>query len=116
MRYNFRPNTIFVQQKRGFLKSVVQSNGYTLFGVIPFLLHKEHHEDIRGYHITDRKLQRPYLAAVATKEQEGSAHYDAALKLLLFLTSPKAQEIIQKVRIPEHKEHQLFFSVSNFKE
>lgn len=100
MRYNFRPNTIFVQQKRGFLKSVVQSNGYTLFGVIPFLLHKEHHEDIRGYHITDRKLQRPYLAAVATKEQEGSAHYDAALKMLLFFNVAKSSGDNSKSKNP----------------
>ncbi|MBN2895498.1 MAG: substrate-binding domain-containing protein [Campylobacterales bacterium] len=109
-RYNFHPKTVFVDKQNGFLEQVVHHQGYTLFGVIPFLQHKEHARGIVGFYRDDAALRRPYLAAVAPRRD--AKRYEASLKLLEFLTSTKAQQIIQKIRLEGKIEYPLFFGVN----
>ncbi len=104
-RYNFTPNTIFLKRKGGFFKEVVAKDGYTLFGVIPFLLKKHHNPMIKGYYREDESLKRPYLAAIAKNKK--------AKKLLEFLTSNEIQNIISSYRIDGFEKYPVFFAVKN---
>lgn len=110
--YNFHPATIFLESKRGFLKEVVRQNGYTLFGVIPFLLQKEHHAKIAGYYIEDKKLMRPYLAAIAHPSKVTKEVHAKAQKLLDFLTSKEAQEIVASYRMEGFEATPIFFAIT----
>lgn len=114
--YNFHPATIFLESKRGFLKEVVRHNGYTLFGVIPFLLQKEHHAKITGYYIEDKSLQRPYLAAIAHTSKVTKEAHAKAQKLLAFLTSKEAQEIVASYRMEGFEAYPIFFPILNTKD
>ena len=114
--YNFHPATIFLESKRGFLKEVAEQNGYTLFGVIPFLMQKEHHAKIQGYYIEDKKLQRPYLAAIAHPSKVTKEAHAKAQKLLAFLTSKEAQEIVASYRMEGFEAYPIFFPILNTKD
>lgn len=110
--YSFDPenqNVVFTNKKRGFMKDVVEQNGYTLYGVIPFLMQKQHHPQIKGYMFNDQKLRRPYLAAVGAKTRIGEEQYTKSLKLLHFLTAPSTQQLIKEFRINGFESIPIFF-------
>lgn len=110
--YSFDPeerNLIFTAKKRGFLKDVVEKNGYTLYGVIPFVMQKQHHPRIKGFIFDDPKLRRPYLAAVGTPSKIGQMQYEKSVKLLNFLTSESTQKLVKDFRIDGFEEIPLFF-------
>ncbi len=99
--------------KRGFLQEVVQHNGYTLLGVIPFLMQKQRHPFVKGFVFNDPALRRPYLAAIAGQERIGSAQYRNAQQLLHFLTSETVQRFITTFRIEGHEASPVFFPVNH---
>jgi tungstate transport system substrate-binding protein len=109
--YNFTPDTIFLKNKRGSFKEVVAQEGYTLFGVIPFLLKKHSHPMIEGYYSEDVKLMRPYLACIAEKTKITQERYDKAQKLLAFLNSKEAQELITSYRMKGFENYRVFFAI-----
>ena len=109
--YGFDPNRVFLQSKRGFLKEVADQGGYTLFGVIPFLLKKHHHPKIKGYYREDSKLRRPYLACVVKKEKTTKQRYEKAKKLLEFLSSNEVQKLISTHRLKGFNKYPLFFAI-----
>ena len=109
--YNFAPDTIFLEKKRGFFKEVVAKEGYTLFGVIPFLLKKHSHPMIEGYYSEDAKLMRPYLASIAKKTKITQERYTKAQKLLAFLNSKEAQALIVSYTIEGLEEYPPFFAI-----
>lgn len=110
--YSFNPedqNIIFTNKKKGFMKDIVEQNGYTLYGVIPFLMQKQHHPRIKGYIFNDPKLRRPYLAAVGSKSRIGEEQYEKSLKLHHFLTEGTTQQLIKEFRINGFESIPLFF-------
>lgn len=109
--YDFYPNTLLLDTKKGFLKEVVKQDGYTLFGVIPFLMQKHSNNRIKSYYIEDSKLQRPYLAAIAPKTKIEKTSYENAQKLLLFLNSQEVQKLIESFRMKGFEEYQIFFPI-----
>lgn len=109
--YGFEPNVRFTTAKQGFLNEVARDEGYTLYGVIPFVMHKQHHPRIEGHFIDGAALHRPYLAAVGSREQIGEERYRAASKLLAFLTSEETQNLIQSFRIEGYEKLPVFFPV-----
>jgi tungstate transport system substrate-binding protein len=111
-QYGFNPtdqNIVFTTQKRGFMKDVVEKNGYTLYGVIPFLMQKQHHPQIKGFIFDDPKLRRPYLAAVGTSSRITQEQYEKSLKLLNFLTSESTQTMVKDFRIEGFENIPVFF-------
>ena len=113
--YNFAPDTIFLEKKRGFFKEVATQEGYTLFGVVPFLLKKHSHPMIAGYYSEDAKLMRPYLASIAEKTKITQNRYAKAKKLLVFLNSKEAQELIALYRIKGFENYPVFFAIKTDK-
>lgn len=109
--YGFEPSVRFTTAKRGFLHGVARDGGYTLYGVIPFLMQKQHHEEIAGYFIDDPALRRPYLAAIGSSHRIGAERHRNAEKLLAFLTSETAQNIITTFRIGGFEKTPVFFPV-----
>lgn len=101
----------FTAAKRGFMNDVVSENGYTLYGVIPYLLQKQHHPMIDGYVYDDPKLRRPYLAAIGTEARIGSKRHENARKLLAFLVSDETQQMIKTFRITGYDTIPVFFPV-----
>lgn len=111
-QYGFNPtdqNIVFTTQKRGFMKDVAKANGYTLYGVIPFVMQKQHHPDIKGFIYDDPKLRRPYLAAIGTQSKIGKEQHEKSLKLLNFLTSDSTQKMLKDFRIDGFETIPLFF-------
>ena len=102
----------FTPAKRGFLRETAALKGYTLFGVIPFLMQKQHHPQIRGFSFDDPALRRPYLAAIGSKTRLGAARHAHAEALLAFLTSPQAQGIVRDFRIDGHPGTPLFYPIT----
>lgn len=110
--YAFDPedeSIVFTTKKRGFMKDVVEKNGYTLYGVIPFLMQKQHHPKIKGFIFDDPKLQRPYLAAVGTRSRITQEQYEKSLKLLNFLASESTQKMVKDFRIEGFENVPVFF-------
>lgn len=110
--YDFNPtdqNIVFTTKKRGFMKDVVEKNGYTLYGVIPFIMQKQHHPQIKGFIFDDPKLRRPYLAAVGTSSRITQEQYKKSLKLLNFLTSESTQTMVKDFRIDGFENIPVFF-------
>ncbi len=110
--YSFDPedqHIVFTNKKRGFMKDVVEQNGYTLYGVIPYLMQKQYHPQIKGYIFNDPILRRPYLAAVGAKSRIGEEHYMKSLKLLRFLTEDTTQKLIKDFRIDGFESIPVFF-------
>lgn len=101
----------FTAAKRGFMNDVVAENGYTLYGVIPYLLQKQHHPMIDGYVYDDPKLRRPYLAAIGTEARIGAKRHEDAQKLLAFLVCDETQQMIKTFRIEGHENVPVFFPV-----
>ncbi|WP_373073058.1 substrate-binding domain-containing protein [Sulfurimonas sp.] len=110
-QYNFNPDITFLKTKRGFLKEVADKGGYTLFGVIPFLMKKHHHPMITGYYSEDENLKRPYLACIVEKTKTTKQKFEKAKKLLEFLTSKEVQTLILTHRLDGFKEYPLFFAI-----
>lgn len=111
-QYGFNPtdqNIVFTTQKRGFMKEVAEVNGYTLYGVIPFVMQKQHNPDIKGFIYDDPKLRRPYLAAIGTQSKIGKEQHEKSLKLLNFLTSDSTQKMLKDFRIDGFETIPLFF-------
>ncbi|WP_345985585.1 substrate-binding domain-containing protein [Sulfurimonas sp. HSL-1656] len=102
----------FTPAKRGFLRETAALEGYTLFGVIPFLMQKQHHPQIRGFYFEDPALMRPYLAAIGSEARIGTARHARAEALLAFLTSPQAQRIVQDFRIDGHPGTPVFYPLT----
>ncbi|MCD6654245.1 MAG: substrate-binding domain-containing protein [Sulfurovum sp.] len=110
--YKFSPGQIhLVTTKHGFLDDVAKLKGYTFYGAIPFLMQKQYNPNMQGFTFDDKRLRRPYLAAIGTKERIGEIRYQNAQKLLMFLTSKKAQQIIQNFRIEGFSDTPVFFPV-----
>jgi tungstate transport system substrate-binding protein len=113
-RYGFNPDAQqvhFTTKKRAFLYDVAKLKGYTLYGVIPFLMKKQFHPDMRGFVFDDPALRRPYLAAIGTKEHIGQTRYEHARLLLAFLGSRQIQELIRSYRISGFENCPVFFPV-----
>lgn len=110
--YQLSPGQIhLITTKQGFLDDVAKLKGYTFYGVIPFLMQKQHNPNMQGFIFDDKKLRRPYLAAIGTKERIGKTQYKNAQKLLMFLTSTRAQQIIKNFRIEGFDDTPVFFPV-----
>lgn len=112
--YGFGQNSdfiIFSTAKRGFLNDVAERKGYTLYGAIPFLMKKQHNSDLIGFTFEDKKLQRPYLAAIGGEKRLGNKQYQNAQKLLTFLTSDNTQQLIKHFRIDGHESIPVFFPI-----
>ncbi len=110
--YKLSPGQIhLITAKHGFLDDVAKLKGYTFFGVIPFLMQKQHHPDMHGFIFDDTKLRRPYLAAIGTKENIGALQHQNAQKLLLFLTSKRVQNLIKNFRLNGFDKTPVFFPV-----
>lgn len=110
--YGFNPtdqNIVFTTKKSGFMKDVVEKHGYTLYGVIPFLMQKQHHPQIKGFIFDDPKLRRPYLAAIGTQSKIGKEQFEKSLKLLNFLTSESTQKLVKDFRIEGFENIPVFF-------
>jgi ABC-type tungstate transport system permease subunit len=112
-KYDLDSNTIYLNKKRGFLKEVAKHDGYTLFGVIPYLLKKHSHHGVVGYYSEDDLLKRPYLASIASKTRTTQIKYKQAKKLLEFLLSDEVQTIVVTHRIEGFEKYPLFFAVKN---
>ncbi|WP_345972735.1 substrate-binding domain-containing protein [Sulfurimonas diazotrophicus] len=102
----------FTPAKRGFLRETAEMKGYTLYGVIPFLMQKQHHPQILGFYFDDPALMRPYLAAIGSEGQLGAARHARAKALLRFLTSPQAQDIVKDFRIDGHPGYPVFYPIT----
>ncbi|UFS62584.1 substrate-binding domain-containing protein [Sulfurimonas sp. HSL-3221] len=102
----------FTPAKRGFLKETAALKGYTLYGVIPFLMHKQHHPQILGFYFDDPALRRPYLAAIGSQGRLSAARHARAEALLAFLTSPQAQGILKDFRIDGHPGYPVFYPLT----
>lgn len=110
--YKLSPGQIhLITTKHGFLDDVAKRKGYTFYGVIPFLMQKQHNPNMQGFIFDDKKLRRPYLVAIGTKERIGKTQYKNAQKLLMFLTSKRAQQIIKNFRIEGFDDTPVFFPV-----
>jgi ABC-type tungstate transport system permease subunit len=112
--YGFGQNSDFIlfsTAKRGFLNDVAERKGYTLYGTIPFLMKKQHNSDLIGFIFEDKKLQRPYLAAIGSEKRLGNDQYQNAQKLLAFLTSNGTQQRIKHFRIEGHENTPVFFPI-----
>lgn len=115
-KYGFNPqeNQIrFTTKKRGFLNDVARLKGYTLYGVIPFLMQKQSHPEVKGFVFDDPALRRPYLAAIGTKEHIGPTQYEHARLLLAFLNSEQLQELIRSYRINGFENQAVFFPINH---
>lgn len=111
-RYRFNPDALsFTAKKRGFLNDMDRIKGYTLYGVIPFLMKKQSHPETAGFIFDDPTLRRPYLAAVGTQERTGPTQYGHARLLLAFLNSEQVQKLIGGHRIDGHEDQAVFFPV-----
>lgn len=111
-RYDFKPKVHYLKSKRGFLKEVLTERGYTLFGVIPFLMQKHSHAKIEGFYIEDAALQRPFLAAIAPASKISQARHEDAQKLLRFLRSKEAQKIVAASRLKGFEHYPIFYPVT----
>lgn len=110
--YKLAPSQIhLVATKYGFLDDVAKLKGYTFYGVIPFLMQKQHNSNMQGFIFDDKKLRRPYLVAIGTKKYIGTERYQNAKKLLEFLTSKKTQQIIKNFRIEGFDSTPVFFPI-----
>jgi len=101
----------FTPAKRGFLRQTAELKGYTLFGAIPFLMQKQSDPQMRGFFFDDPALRRPYLAAIGSETRLGSARHARAEALLSFLTTPRAQRILQEFRVDGHPDHPVFYPI-----
>jgi ABC-type tungstate transport system permease subunit len=113
-RYHFNPDAgrlHFTVKKRGFLEDVARMKGYTLFGVIPFLMQKQSHPAMQGFVFDDPTLRRPYLAAIGTKKRLGETQHEQARLLLAFLGSTRVQELIRTYRINGFENYPVFFPI-----
>lgn len=99
----------FTTGKQGFLQQIADEGGYTLYGVIPFLMKKRHQNDLQGFMFEDKKLRRPYLAAIAPAARIGTTRHNDAQKLLDFLTTEKTQNLIKNFRIERFENTPAFF-------
>jgi tungstate transport system substrate-binding protein len=99
----------FTTAKRGFLRDTAEMEGYTLYGTIPFLMHKQHDPEITGFFFDDPALRRPYLAAVGTEDRIGRARRARAELLLEFLASPRIQSLVERFRIKGFESTPVFF-------
>ncbi len=111
-RYRFNPQEEqihFTVKKMSFLNDVARLEGYTLYGVIPFLMKKQSHPQIRGFAFDDPALRRPYLAAVGTEERIGLQRYQEAGLLLDFLVSAEVAQLLRDHRIDGFEEQPLFY-------
>jgi len=112
-RYDWLPRTLrFTPAKRGFLQETAAVKGYTLYGTIPFLLQKQSDPQIRGYFFDDPVLRRPYLAAVGAETRIGRTQHERAAALLTFLTSPRAQALLESFRLEGFPDYPVFFPVT----
>lgn len=111
-RYDFKPKVHYLKTKEGFLKEVVQNEGYTLFGVIPFLMKKHSHGKLEGFYLEDATLQRPFLAAIAPESKTTQTRHENAQKLLRFLRSKEAQKIVAESRLKGFENYPIFYSVT----
>lgn len=114
-QYSFRPEVLLTQKSNGFLNDLVSHKAYTLFGVIPYLMKKHFHPDVKGYFIDDELLHRPYLAAIGTRERIGKERYKNAELLLKFLISKDVQNLIRDFRMKEFPEIPVFFPTKSIK-
>lgn len=110
-KYTFKPKVLLTQKSNYFLDDVVSHQAYTLFGVIPYLMKKHYHPDIKGYFIDANALHRPYLAAIGTRQRIGKERYERAQLLLQFLNSNEVQNLIRDFRMKEFPKIPVFFPV-----
>ncbi|MGC9350466.1 MAG: substrate-binding domain-containing protein [Sulfurovum sp.] len=108
-RYAFHPRIIMTEKKHGFLGDAVSHQAYTLFGVIPFLMKKYSHPDLKGYMIDAEALHRPYLAATGTLDRIGKERYRSAKLLVQFLVSSEVQTLIRDFRLEGFPQVPVFF-------
>ena len=108
-QYAFKPKMFFTQKSYHFLDVVVSYKGYTLFGVIPYLMKKHRHPQIEGVVIEDKALRRPYLAAVGTEQRIGNERHQNAKLLLDFLASAEVQTMIRNFRLEGFPQIPVFF-------
>jgi len=113
-KYAFKPKIIVTQRMNGFFKDVVTHKGYTLFGVIPYLMKKHSNPHLTGFVIDDEALRRPYLAAIGTTERIGEERHKNAELLLKFLVSPEVQNLIRDFRLHDFPETRVFFPMKMF--
>lgn len=102
----------FTMEKQGFLRQIADEGGYALYGVIPFLMKKRHQNDLQGFMFEDKKLRRPYLAAIAPAARIGTTRHNDVQKLLDFLTTEKTQNLIKNFRIERFENIPVFFPLN----
>lgn len=108
-QYAFKPKIVFTQKSNAFFSDVVSHHGYTLFGVIPYLMKKHYNPYLKGFIVNDAALHRPYLAAVGAENRIGKERHKNAELLLAFLVSPEVQNIIRHFRIESFSDVPVFF-------
>ncbi len=111
-RYGFHPKNIhYIDSKQELFKSCAALRGYTLFGVIPYLMNKRFEASkMKAFIYETQALRRPYLAGVAPARRIGSVRHENAQKLLRFLQSPSAIKIIMQWRLENHETQPVFYT------